>query len=233
MASIATLTAFVLISVSGEAPLFGMDITTWHVYALPYFALLGILAGLHSVYLTRCVLFLKKQFAGISRNGYRIGFAGLVVSCLILWFPQLYGDGYHAMENSLASANTTALTLSIGLALLGLIVLKPIITAVTLSGGGDGGVFAPSLFAGAFLGLATALLANTFFDADVIPLNFMIAGMAAVLSASIHAPLTALFVVCGIIGDYTLFVPVAVVCFTAKVTAKRLFPYTVYSYPVK
>ena len=55
--------------------------------------------------------------------------------------------------------------------------------------------------------------------------------MAAVLSASIHAPLTALFAVCGVVGDYSLFVPVAVVCFTAKLTARRIFPYTVYTFP--
>ena len=58
----------------------------------------------------------------------------------------------------------------------------------------------------------------------------MVAGMAAMLSASIHAPLTALFLVCGLVNDYTLFIPVLIVCFVAKITAKYLYPYNVYTY---
>ena len=54
-------------------------------------------------------------------------------------------------------------------------------------------------------------------------------GMAAVLSASIHAPFTSLFLVCGVTGNYTLFVPLLGVCLIAKYTSKFLYPYTVYS----
>ena len=71
---------------------------------------------------------------------------------------------------------------------------------------------------------------NTFFDAQVIPVNFIIIGMAAVLSASIHAPFTALFLVCAIVNDYTLFFPILCICFISKYTAKMLYPYTVYTY---
>ena len=76
--------------------------------------------------------------------------------------------------------------------------------------------------------LATVL--NTFFNANVIPINFMVIGMAAVLSASIHAPFTALFLVCGMIKDYTLFFPILAVVLIAKYTSKLIFPYTVYNY---
>jgi len=60
--------------------------------------------------------------------------------------------------------------------------------------------------------------------------NFMILGMAAVLSASLHAPYTSLFLVCGMINDYTLFFPLLMVCFIAKYTSKFVFPYTVYTF---
>jgi CIC family chloride channel protein len=58
-------------------------------------------------------------------------------------------------------------------------------------------------------------------------------GMAAMLSASIHAPLTALFLVCGLINNYTLFIPLFIVSFVAKYTAQSIFPYTVYSFAKK
>jgi len=75
-----------------------------------------------------------------------------------------------------------------------------------------------------------ASILNTFFHVHVLPVNFMIIGMAAVLSASIHAPFTAIFLVCGLTNDYTLFLPILVVCLISKYTAKMIYPFTVYSY---
>jgi CIC family chloride channel protein len=58
----------------------------------------------------------------------------------------------------------------------------------------------------------------------------MVIGMAAVLSASIHAPFTALFLVCGLINDYALFFPILAVCLISKYTAKLIYPFTVYTF---
>lgn len=85
-------------------------------------------------------------------------------------------------------------------------------------------------FLSAFLGLFIALLLNTYLNANIIPVNFMVIGMAAVLSASIHAPFTAIFLICGLTNDYTLFVPILAVCLISKYTAKMIYPYSVYSY---
>ncbi|MGC4039259.1 MAG: chloride channel protein [Flavobacterium sp.] len=226
---IALSVASVLLIVLDEKPLFATSIDSWHFYAIPYFILLGILAGINSVFLTKMVLFFKRNFARISNDFYRIALGSLILSLSLFVFPQLYGDGYHAMKGLFTAPQPVA---SIGFvaAFIGIVLLKPIVTSVTLASGGDGGVFAPSLFIGAFLGLLLATVLNTFFSANVIPVNFMIIGMAAVLSASIHAPFTALFLVCGMINDYTLFFPILAVCLIAKYTSKMIFPYTVYSY---
>lgn len=58
----------------------------------------------------------------------------------------------------------------------------------------------------------------------------MIIGMAAVLSASIHAPFTAIFLVCGLTNNYTLFLPILAACLISKYTAKMIYPFTVYSF---
>lgn len=226
---LAAAVAFAFILIIDEKPLFALNITQWNLYALPYFILLGILCGLNSIYLTRCVMFFKGQFAKVSGHYYKILIAAAIISAILFIFPQLYGDGYHAMKQSLITANTLTLTLPHVLVFTGLLLLKPVITSITLSAGGDGGVFAPSLFIGAFVGLFLATFLNTYFDAGVIPINFMVIGMAAMLSASIHAPFTALFLVCALINDYTLFLPILLGTLVAKYSAKAIYPYTVYS----
>jgi len=212
-----------------EPTLFAVQITTWHWYAIPYFIGLGVLAGLNSVFLTKSVLFFKTQFAKIKHPFYKTWIGALLIGVILCIFPMLFGDGYHGVKELFAHPNinfTWAFLISIS----GILLLKPIITSVTLAAGGDGGVFAPSIVIGAFLGLLVATLLNTFFNADVIPVNFIVIGMAALLSASIHAPFTALFLVCGITNDYTLFFPILITCLISKYTAKYLFPHTVYSY---
>jgi len=222
--------AFGLISILKEEPLFNVVITTWHSKAIPYFILLGILAGLYSVYLTRCVLFFKNQFSKIEKHYYKIILGSVILSASLFIFPQLYGEGYHALKVIFGDSNEIPLTTTLALTFIGILILKPIVTSITLASGGDGGVFAPSLFIGAFLGLLVSSLLNTFFNTQVIPLNFMVIGMAAVLSASIHAPFTAIFLVCGLTNDYTLFIPILAVCLISKYTAKLIYPFTVYSY---
>ncbi|KLT68286.1 chloride channel protein [Flavobacterium sp. ABG] len=227
---IAVSIAFGLITILKEEPLFTVNVTTWHLKAIPYFILLGILAGINSVYLTRCVLFFKSQFGKIQTHYYKILLGSIVLSISLFVFPQLYGEGYHAIKMIFGTSSELPLTITLALTFIGILILKPVVTSVTLASGGDGGVFAPSLFIGAFLGLLVASILNTFFNTQVIPVNFMIIGMAAVLSASIHAPFTAIFLVCGLTNDYTLFLPILAVCLISKYTAKMIYPYTVYTY---
>ncbi len=221
--------AYALLLVMGETPLFPVAIKIWHLQAFPYFIVLGIFAGINAVYLTKSVIFIKGKFQKISNHWQKILLGSAILSAALLILPQLYGDGYHAIEENLTHANDSIFSLK-NLVIISLIILlKPLITSVTLGAGGDGGVFAPSIFIGAFLGLLTANLCNHFFNANVIPVNFMVIGMAAMLSASIHAPLTALFLVCGVTGNYTLFFPLALVSYLAFITSKTICPYNVYN----
>ncbi|TDD98609.1 chloride channel protein [Flavobacterium cellulosilyticum] len=227
---IAVAIAFGLLFLLDEKPLFTVNTTTWHYSAIPYFILLGILAGLNSVYLTRCVLLIKSQFSKIKISYHKVILGSAILSGSLLLLPQLYGEGYHAIKMIFIDSNEAPLSFTLAFTFIGILLLKPIVTSVTLASGGDGGVFAPSLFIGAFLGLLVASVLNRFFNADVIPINFMIIGMAAVLSASIHAPFTAIFLVCGATNNYTLFIPILVVSLISKYIAKTVYPFTVYSF---
>lgn len=232
---IAVFAASVLVYFLDEPALFLIKVSSWSFHAIPYFMILGVLAGVNSVFLTKCVLYFKSQFLKLEKNRYKILIGSVIIGSAIMLLPILYGDSYHGIKEMLLHPNTN-FTLHFFISILGILLLKPIITAITLASGGDGGVFAPSLVIGAFLGFFVATFLNTFFNANVLPINFIIIGMAALLSASIHAPFTALFLVCSIVNDYTLFVPILLVCLVSKYTAKYIFPHTVYSYslnPIK
>lgn len=227
---IAVAVAFGLVFVLNEQPLFALKVADWNYHAIPYFILLGIFAAFHSIYLTKSVLFFKSRFSRIKEHYNRILLGAAILTLALLVFPQLYGDGYHAVTELIFPPRTAELTPILALTLVAVLFLKPIVTSVTLASGGDGGVFAPSLFIGAFLGFLTATLLNRFFGADIIVLNFVIIGMAAMLSASIHAPFTALFLVCALVNDYTLFFPMLAICLISKYTAKLIYPFTVYTF---
>lgn len=226
---IAVFVASLLVYVLDEPTLFLIKVSTWHFHAIPYFVILGVLAGINSVFLTKSVLFFKSRFLKIEKNQHKVLVGTIIIGCAILLLPILYGDSYHGVKEILSHPNSI-FSLKFFLSIFGILLLKPVITAITLASGGDGGVFAPSLVIGAFLGFFVATFLNTFFNANVLPINFIIIGMAALLSASIHAPFTALFLVCSIVNDYTLFVPILLVCLISKYTAKYIFPHTVYSY---
>lgn len=216
--------AFILLL--GYKPLLPFRIETWHGYAIPLFIIVSLMGGLLSVYFTLLVTRLKKIFGNINNNFVRVNLGAISVGTLIFIFPALYGDSYHGLKDLLSDTGSFTL-----LSLAFLILLKPLAASLTLGAGGDGGVFAPSIVAGAFLGYFFAQLCNAQFDMQLLPLNFALVGAAATLSASIYAPLTALFLICSLVPNgYQLFFPLLIGSFAANYFAKLLLPYNVYTY---
>src|ERR1044072_9139096 len=94
-----------------QIPLFAISVDQWNLHAIPYFVLLGMLCGFNSIYLTKCMFFCKAQFSRLSNHSYKILLGGAIISILLFVFPQLYGDGYHAIRESILTANTLSLTI--------------------------------------------------------------------------------------------------------------------------
>lgn len=227
----AALVSWLFMSMIEGGPLFNFTVTEWHMHAVPYFVALSFIAALVAVYFTRIVIYIKQRFAHISNNFIRVNTGALLVGIAILCFPQLYGDSYHAIPGLMMRVQQQSFSLGLAGILVVIVLLKPLVASLTLGAGGDGGVFAPSIVAGAVLGMVVAMVANHYFDAHLIVLNFALAGAAAVLSAAIYAPLTAVFLICGlVVGGYTLFLPILIGCFIAKYVAQYICGYTVYSY---
>ena len=229
-ALVAVVVSAFILRLAGLRPLFELHAQSWPYYAVPFILGFSIISGFVSVCFTKICLFIKNRFAAIGNNKLRVGVGALVVGIVIFLMPQLYGDSYHAVKALFVGASHFQFSASLIVLLLGVLIIKPIVASVTLGAGGDGGVFAPSLVIVAFLGLSFSLSLNHFFGTHLIPVNFMIIGMAAVLSGCIHAPFTALALMSTFSAGTIILVPLIIGSFTAKYIAKRLYPYTVYSY---
>ena len=115
------------------------------------------------------------------------------------------------------------------IALIGvLVLLKPLASALSVESGGDGGIFGPSLFTGAFLGYFMSRLLNMAGFAVIDPVNCVAVGMGGVLAGVMHAPLTGMFLIAELTGGYRLFVPLMIVVAISSYISKRLVRYNIY-----
>lgn len=190
----------------------------------PYYILLGILAGLVSVWHARNFRKVEQYFSQFKNNSYRKALLGSgLLAILIFFFPTLFGEGYESiktlstqhpeilLENTLLEShksNEWLLLIFIGLTA----ILKSFATGLTLGSGGNGGNFAPSLFVGSYLGFfVSKFMSLTGINSNLPITNFTIVGMAGILSGLFHAPLTGIFLIGEITGGYDLMVPLMIV----------------------
>ncbi|WP_333852157.1 chloride channel protein [Epilithonimonas sp.] len=225
----AALISWIFLYFFPSKPLINFPVTQWNWMAVPFMMILSLLGGTLSVYFTLLVIKMKDFFSGINNNFIRVNLGALSVGILICLFPFLYGDSYHSLNELISHPQSYSI-----LFILGLVLLKPLASSLTLGAGGDGGVFAPSIVAGAYLGLAFAIVCNTFFGTSLIYINFVLIGIAATLSAAIYAPFTALILTCSLVPNgYELFFPILLGSLIAKKTAEKIIPYNVYTYVPK
>lgn len=113
--------------------------------------------------------------------------------------------------------------------LLPLVLLKPILTSLTLAGGGSGGVFAPSLFLGATLGASFGIVMNLLLpEYSHSPGVYAIVGMAAVVAGTTQGVLSAILIVYEMTGNYQLILPVMAAAGLASLVARAIDPESIY-----
>lgn len=148
--------------------------------------------------------------------------------------PAVFGNGYPIIGLSLEPAayggeghGGAAWTVQI---LLVLLAAKIVATCCTLGSGGSGGVFAPSLFIGAAVGGAFGVaLSGTGLFPELTPGAYALVGMAAVVAATIHAPLTATLMLFELTGDYEVIIPIMLAGVIGLQVARRLEPASIYT----
>ena len=111
-----------------------------------------------------------------------------------------------------------------------LVLTKVIATTLTISSGGIGGIFAPSAVTGGFTGFLFARFFNETGITDSLSEgNFSLVGMAGVLGAVLHAPLTAIFLIAEMTNGYELIVPLMLTSTISFVTIKTFDPHSIFT----
>ena len=206
------------------------------VYVWPVI-LLGVACGLISLYFTKVTNAIESLFRKIKGLYLKWLIGGIILSSLVFFFPILYGEGYGTV-NVLLNGNPDDLLNNspfygthLLLVMLGCIILfKALATTVTTSAGGCGGLFAPSLFLGCITGFVFSSLWNAWGLITPMPATIScLLGMAAVMAAVMHAPLTSIFLIAEITGGYDLLVPLMLVTVISYITIKVFERHSIYS----
>lgn len=228
--------------ISDEGFLFRFELTEpYRLNNIPYMIALGIICGFMSLFFSQTMFGLESKLKGFAKYRYRYLISAIVLSTLIFLFPPLYGEGYSTINMLLSGQYANILDGSIlesfsgsfwimFLFLFLTILVKVFASTATNSGGGVGGLFAPTLFVGGALGFLFANLMNylplkTFLPAK----NYVLLGMAGMMAGIMQAPLTGIFLVAELSGGYDLFLPLMLVSMTAFATIRVFMPHSIYS----
>jgi CIC family chloride channel protein len=113
--------------------------------------------------------------------------------------------------------------------LIGFALAKMLATALTLGSGGSGGLFTPTLFVGAAFGGGMGVLADHLLPHfGLHPEAWALVGMAGLIAGTVHAPITAIFMVFEMTDDYNLVPPLMIVSVIALATARRFAKHGLY-----
>jgi CIC family chloride channel protein len=213
----------------GSSPFFsgiphGISVTSDYTYLL--IIVLGIASGIIGVAF-KAVLYKLEDLADELWKGRpewaRPAIGGLALGALLLALPQMYGVGYPVMDRAVAGHYLLWFVIVLMLG-------KILATSLTLSIGGSGGVFAPSLFIGAMAGMAFGVAAHHVFGPVIgPPAMYAVVAMGGVFGAAAQAPLTSIASVVEMTGNFTLTLPVMLATGIASALSKHLSYGSIYT----
>ncbi len=223
----------------GQTPVFACTLTPFSMGNLPFYIVLGIVGGFGALYFMRMTLRLEDRVGKIRNPYVRWALCAGALGLLIFLFPPLYGEGYDSLGallngEDLALEGRSVLSFLLGwkwgvpLLFALIFFLKVLAMTATNAGGGVGGTFGPTLFAGAILGFVIARCLNLL-GFSVPEQNFVLVGMAALMAGVMQAPMTAIFLIAEISGGYELLIPLILTATVAFGTVRVFEKYSIYT----
>jgi len=212
-------------SVMGNHPAFDVPsyslVSAWEI---PLYVIMGIALGGVGVSFTRTLGYFEDLFDRLKiQPMLKPALGGLLLGVIAIFYPQVLADGYETIKLTLYGQMAIWL-------LIILIFMKLMATCLTLGSGNSGGIFAPSLFMGAVAGGAFGFLVHQLFpETTATPGAYALVGMAGMVAASTHAPITALLIIFEMTSDYRIILPLMVTVVFSALVARRLFPHSVYT----
>ncbi|MEY3941578.1 MAG: hypothetical protein RIR07_464, partial [Bacteroidota bacterium] len=198
--------------------------------------------ALFSVYVKRAHLWSSSLLDNVKRPWFRAISGGLLLGGAIFLIPPLYGEGFGSITAALQGDVAALLDQSfvpwqnhsawiVIALLLGLALMKSIAAGLTIHAGGVGGMFAPTLFMGAIIGLAYVLFLSQL-GMEVPSVHFVLVAMAGLMAGVMHAPLTGMFMITEISGGYPLILPLMLVSAVSFFVSRTLSAHSIYTAPL-
>lgn len=183
---------------------------------IPLYMVMAILVGLVAVFHIRIFYWIRDKYAGLNLHPQLKPITGaFLIGVIAIFYPQVMGDGYLFIEEVLNGDGVLIVMFT-------LVFLKIVATAITLGSGGSGGVFAPALFIGAMIGGSFGAMANKLLpNMTADPGAYATVGIGAFLAASTHAPMTAIFLLFEMTGNYLIIIPIMLTSIIGVIVAKR------------
>jgi CIC family chloride channel protein len=189
------------------------------------YAVLGVVGGLASVLFSMGIASLRPWCKALPRwtQYFQPALAGLLIGIIaVLGAPQIMGAGYEATDEAMHGRFTWQfLALLAG--------LKIVATLLSFVSGTPGGMFAPTLFIGAMLGAAVGGVQHVLLPhLSGSPGTYALVGMGVLFAGFLRAPMTSVFMVLEVSGDYSIIVPVIVANTIAYVISRGLQPIAIF-----
>lgn len=210
----------------GSEPIFQIpSVTLRDPRELFAYAVLGVIGGFSALIFSKALGYFRPRLHALPSwtHYFQPGVAGLLVGLIgFLGFPQVMGPGYEVIDQAMHGPFTWKL-------LLGLALLKILATTLSFSSGTPGGMFAPTLFIGAMLGASVGTFEKLFFPHFTGSIGaYALVGMGVLFAGFLRAPLTSVFMVLEVSGNYSIILPVILANTIAYLLSRGLQPVPIF-----
>ena len=210
----------------GPEPMFRIPaVTLRDSRELLAYAVLGVVGGFASLLFAKSLSYLRPRLRSQPEWSQMLqpALAGLLVGGIgYFGLTQVMGAGYEAIDQAMHSQFAWKMLLVLAL-------FKIIATTLSFSSGTPGGMFAPTLFIGAMLGAAVGSFEKIYFPHLTGSIgSYALVGMGVLFAAFLRAPLTSVFMVLEVSGNYSIVLPVILANTIAYLISRGLQPVPIF-----
>lgn len=190
---------------------------------IPFYIILGIIAGILGAFFNRCLLFSLNLNRRLKIPLYvRIGIVGLISGLIISQLPSFFRDNSGLREILIKgelSWQATALAF----------VAHFCLTIIAAGSGASGGLFAPALVMGSALGYLMGDF-EQFITGTGAESTYALVGMGAFFTGVVRVPVTAILIVFELKGNFNLVLPLMITCAVSYLSAETIHKGSLYKH---
>jgi CIC family chloride channel protein len=189
-----------------------------------FYPVLGVIVGLVALLFILAVYKCEDLFDALRMPEYlKPALGGLMLGCLLILWPNVFGVGYGTINLSLKNQLPFLLLLT-------LVFVKILATSITVGSGGSGGIFAPSHFIGAMTGGFFGWGVHEYFPLITADSGaYALVAMGAVVAGTTHAPITAIIIIFELTSTYEIILPLMITCMLSTLVTTSLKRGSIYT----